>query len=332
MKKKRIAPVLAIILTAFMITVFVYGCSGGGGGGSTGTAPVPSATPSASPSPSPSPTAGWLSYLNNIRAVGGLPAVTENSSWTDGIYKHAIYMVKNDVIGHSEDPANPYYTPEGDTAAANCNLYASSSTSGNYENSIDSWLVGPFHGVGMLDPRLLQSAFADYSEADGGLQYGSGLDVLRGTGSLPSGVTFPIMWPGNGSTMPVDSYDGNESPDPLTSSPGYSAPTGPPIYLMLGTGGVTPNVTASSFKQGSTDLDHFTFDETNYTNPDGSAQSTGRAVLNSRDCIVLMPKDPLQAGQTYTVSITNDGSQYTWSFTVSNSPKSPMKFAPGIVK
>jgi len=38
----------------------------------------------------------WLSYVNYYRALGELPPVTENPTWSDGCWKHARYMVKND--------------------------------------------------------------------------------------------------------------------------------------------------------------------------------------------------------------------------------------------
>ena len=44
----------------------------------------------------------------------------------------------------------------------------------------------------------------------------------------------------------------------------------------------------------------------------------GRQILGSRDAIILMPQQPLVAGQTYTVSITSNGTTYTWSFTASS--------------
>ncbi|MBW1713559.1 MAG: hypothetical protein JRJ59_10465, partial [Deltaproteobacteria bacterium] len=46
-------------------------------------------------------------------------------------------------------------------------------------------------------------------------------------------------------------------------------------------------------------------------------QYLGRVVLDMRDAAVLIPRDPLIPGATYTVSITANGQPYTWSFTVS---------------
>jgi len=70
--------------------------------------------------------------------------------------------------------------------------------------------------------------------------------------------------------------------------------------------------------QGSTPLEHCVYDETSYTNPDGSDQSLGRSILDARDAIVLIPREPLTPGSSYTVSITVSGQTYAWSFTVSS--------------
>jgi hypothetical protein len=84
--------------------------------------------------------------------------------------------------------------------------------------------------------------------------------------------------------------------------------------LQIGSGEITPNVTDTSLKQGNTDLEHCVIDETNYINPISSTQNTGRWILNTRDAIIIMPKDPLEPDKTYSVSITSNGIPYQWSF------------------
>ena len=277
------------------------------------------ATPTPTPIETTPPPSDWLGYVNWLRSLGELPAVTENTSWSSGGWYHARYMVKNDYIGHSEDPSNLWYTAEGNSAAGSSDVMVSSSTSATDIYAIDLWMSGPFHGIGIIDPALSVSGFGSYREADGGWQMGACLDVFRGLGSIPPSVTFPEMWPRNGGIMPYTAFWGTESPDPLTSCPGYAAPSGPPIYLQIGAGDQTPNVTDHSFSQGGVSLDHCVFDETNYTNPDSYSQNLGRGVLNMRDAIILMPKNPLSPGDTYTISITNSGTTYSWSITVTAS-------------
>ena len=261
----------------------------------------------------------WLAYLNEFRALGGVAPLVENNDWSDGAWLHSRYMVKNDFIGHSEDPGNAWYTPEGDAAAQNGNVAVFSSASATDEMAIDLWMTGPFHAIGILDPQLQSTGFGSYREADGGWQTGATLDVNRGQGAVPAGTTFPLPFPQDNGQTWLTEYSGNEWPDPLTSCAGFSAPSGPPIMIQLGSGNVSPNVTASSFKKGNTTLNHCIFDETDYSNPDGNAQTIGRLVLNSRDAIVIIPQAPLQAG-TYTASVTVNGVTHSWTFTVVDPP------------
>jgi hypothetical protein len=273
--------------------------------------PLITPTPTQSVPPAP------LDYINAYRAMADLPPVTENTDWSIGDWLHSRYMVKNDVIEHTEDPGNPWYTPEGLEAAQSSNLVVSSSDSFSDEAAIDGWMVAPFHAIGILDPALLVIGYGSYREADGGWQTGAGLDVIRGLGSIPPSVTFPILWPGDGQIIALTSFPGNELPNPLTSCPGYTAPAGLPIYIQIGDGSQTPSVTASTFSQGATPLEHCTFDETNYANPDSDLQNLGQLILDGRDAIVFLPRNPLTPGVSYTVSITVNGETYTWTFTVS---------------
>jgi uncharacterized protein YkwD len=280
------------------------------------TQPTPTETettqPTITPTTEPAPDT-WLGYVNWLRGLSGLPSVTENTIWSDGCWKHSRYMVKNDVIGHSEDSNNEWYTEEGDQAARSGNVAVTSRTNYTYQNAIDMWMTGPFHAIGIIDPKLNQSAFGLYTEAVGRWQGGATLDVNRGRGSMPDGVTFPILFPGNGTEMPYTRYTGNESPDPLTSCPGYTAPSGPPIMMQLSD---TPDVTAYSINRDGQPLEACVFDETSYVNSNSSYQSLGRSALRMRHAVVLMPREPLTAG-TYFVSITSNGTAHTWSFTIS---------------
>ncbi len=307
----------------------------------TFTPATPTYTPTPGPSPTPAPTqdaflpvvmrdfeaappAGWLGYVNSLRSLGGLPALTQNTAWNDGCLLHARYMVKTDTIAHSEDSASPWYTDAGNTAAGNGNLMVSSDINATDESAFDMWMTGPFHGIGLIDPNLTQTGFGSYREDVGQWHMGACVDVWQGRTGASASQTYPIFWPGDGQVMPYTAFEGHELPDPLASC-GYTAPSGPPIYLMLGPGwSVTPNVTASSFKQGGTDLAHCVFDSTTYTNADSNLQQLGRNILAARDAVVLMPQAALTPGASYTVSITVNGHTYTWSFTVSSVSRRPM--------
>jgi len=62
-------------------------------------------------------------------------------------------------------------------------------------------------------------------------------------------------------------------------------------------------------------------DESRYVGPDGYQQQSGRAILDQRDAVIILPASPMQVGETYTVSIDVSGSNYTWSFRAVEPPQ-----------
>lgn len=285
---------------------------------------TPTLTPTATATVTPTVTLNsppWLQYVNQFRAQANLPALTESSDWSYGGGLHGRYMVKEVVISHTEDPTSPWYTDEGNAAGQNGNIAVSGYATAPDEYAIDIWMSGAFHAVAILDPQLQQTGFGSYREAvSTSWKMGATLDVKRGLGDVPPAVSFPVFFPQDGGFTWLTAYNGNEFPNPLASCPGYVAPSGPPILLQLGSGNLSPTVTDHSFSQGDTPLEHCIFNETTYTNPNINDQNSARIILNLRDAVVLMPRWPLSLGEAYTVSITADGSTYTWSFSVVSSP------------
>jgi uncharacterized protein YkwD len=264
--------------------------------------------------PNPPTSDNWLDRVNYLRSLANLPPVTNNSAWTQGEVEHSRYLVKNDQGGHVEDQNNPWYTTAGAEAGKSGNVFTSPTTQVQDVDFIDGWMTAPFHGLGIIDPQLTQVAYGSYREADGGIETGATLDVIRGI-NYNSSPQYPVMWPANGKTVPLREL-GPETPDPITGM-GDSYPAGLPIYLQLGSGNITPSVTSHSLTRGNTQIPHIVFDETNFqtgANEQGW-QSTAISILDSRDAVVMIPKDPLIAG-TYTASITSSGQNYTWSFNV----------------
>jgi hypothetical protein len=95
---------------------------------------------------------------------------------------------------------------------------------------------------------------------------------------------------------------------------------GPPIFLQIGSGSAVPVVSSSSFRSGTTELEHIVLTETNYRNSDSAAQSLGRAVLDGRDAVVLMPRTPLALGTRYDVEVICNGTTYAWWFVTLGPP------------
>ena len=282
---------------------------------------VLSATPASADTPPPIPaSANWQTTVNFYRAMAGLAGVGENTSWSTGGVNHSKYMAENDVITHAETMGNPYYTSDGDAAGQNGNValfFGFPTVSCPERTIVELWIAGPFHAVGIVDPKLVTSGFGRYISVDNnpGTRCGGTLDVLRGlTGTAPS---TPVFFPGNGTTTPLLSYTGNEQPDPLTSCPGYTAPSGPPILLQLP---APPGASTVTLKDNNVVVQNCSFDGNTYTNPNGGLQATGRAVLAGRNAIAIMPRSPLTSGHTYSVEVNVAGSLETgnalhsWSF------------------
>jgi hypothetical protein len=260
----------------------------------------------------------WLGYVNSYRALAGLSPLTEDPALSDGDAKHANYMVQNNVIQHSEDPGNPFYTSEGDAAARASNLFLGFGSSCFTDDRvpIDGWVSGPFHAMGVLRTTIVRTGFGTATTtANGTCRKGAALDVLRGTGSAPV-PSYPYEWPGNGTSVALLTIAQNESPDPLTGCPGYSNPPGLPVYAFFGG---TTNVTTHSFSSGGQPLEHCVYDGSSYTNPDGNSQTVGRQVLAGSNAVVLIPRAPLVDGTSYTASITSSGVTATWTFAASTS-------------
>ncbi len=274
------------------------------------------------------PADNWLSYLNWYRSLAGLPALTENESHSYGCTLHAIYMAKNNVLQRPEDPNNEWYTAEGHEAGLNSNVFVSNKVSDSFKIAMDQWMEGPFTAVGILDPELTTVGYGEHHEEnpDQYTQSAAALDVIRGlTGSNGPGPT-PVFWPGNGATTPIGIYEeGRDYPSPLSSCPGYEGlkATGAALIIQTGFGRTDlPEVTDSSIVNSKgVSLEHCIFDEGTYVNSNQDLQDYGRAVLSFRDAIVIIPKLPLERGETYSVSVTINGQVYSWSFSVSETAR-----------
>ena len=253
----------------------------------------------------PAASTGWLDRLNSWRTSVGLSSLTENTTWSAGDYNHAAYMVKNDLVTHYETVGTPNYTSAGDTAAKNSNIYVSSSTSTTDVQAIDWWMQAPFHAMGLMDPRLTSTGFGSYRQYKSGWEMGAAVDVLRGNSF--AGGKYPVYFPGDGSTEPLTTYEGNEFPNPLSACTTYTAPTGLPVFIEVGGNVATTVGPVHTFTGNGVALSHCVIDSNN---------AAVGANLKSRGGVILVPKAPLKSGVKYVVSMTVNGKPYTWSFTV----------------
>ncbi len=266
------------------------------------------------------PAESWLTYLNHFRTMGGLTPLQNSPALSSGSLLHSRYIVLNDTpIAHSQSSSNPLYTPEGNQAAKNSNLFTTTQIEADYSWAINFWISAPFHLTPIIDPGLETVGFGSFNAPNGTFHMAAVLDVISEQG-IGSGATFPIYFPGDGATTWVVRHSLFEWPDPLASCPGYQRPTGSPIVLQLGDGSTTPRVTSHSLAENGRVVESCLFAESSYSNPDSYAQATGRKILDERDAIVIMPRSPLLGNSTYTATILANGQTYTWSFSTGNSP------------
>jgi outer membrane biosynthesis protein TonB len=290
--------------------------------------PAPTETPTPPPTETPPPTPTvvaeirpeWLDRLNLIRSMANLPEVSELDPLNQGSSRHSQYMVVNDKpVAHSEDPNNPLFSPDGNRAAANGNIFATQMIEANYVWSMNFWISAPFHLLALIDPTLHTVGYGDHNEEVGTFQMASVID-LRSATREPNDATYPVFFPGDGSQTWVTRFSLYEWPNPYASCPGYSSPTGPAIILQLGDGSKTPKVTSHIIAKGDQPLESCIFDETSYFNSNAYQQLVGRQILDLQDAIVIIPRNPLPINETYNVRVSTTEGTYNWSFSTIRRP------------
>lgn len=287
----------------------------------------PTPEPTITPTPLPEPTVdqpGWLIYLNYFRHLAGLPDLIENQDYSFGGSSHTRYMINTSQLTHFEREESEWFSTEGDTAARKSNLAASQVATAPDEWAIEYWISAPFHLIPIIDPKLQEVGFGVQRSTGNTYNMTAALDVLRGVRRNSSPVAYPILFPQDGGETWVIRHSLFEYPNPKTSCagyPNYPEPVGAPIVVQIGGGSEKPRVSAHSIKANGIDVPHCLFDETSYVNPDETQQRIGRQILDSRDAIVLMPRNPLVPGTEYEVQVVVNGQAIEWRFTAVNKPK-----------
>jgi hypothetical protein len=261
----------------------------------------------------------WLGEINRYRVAAGLAPVTDNPAWSQGLQNHLTYL-RFTPAGyftgeyqnrHTENPASPYYTPEGDAEGRRSNLAFGGSTPVGY---IDQWLAAPFHAIGMLRPGLRQVAFAS---APGH----AGLDVLGGYSYQAR--TEPVLFPGPGMTTNLRTY-GGENPSPLETCGWQETMAGSyglPLIAMLPSTpapGITASVrNASGATRSTGDGSLCVVNEHTYRSSDPVYGPTGASILRGDRAVLLISRSAYEPG-TYTATIQQPGAApIQWTFSVS---------------
>jgi pSer/pThr/pTyr-binding forkhead associated (FHA) protein len=277
----------------------------------------------------------WLVTLNSYRKQCGLTPVIEDPELSKGDGAHVRYLLSNygDAIRsgqapglemHQEHEGSPGYSTEGFTAGRRSDIdYVY--LRGRKMKLMDSfavigWISTPFHRLPLLNPSLHRVGYA--MVCDKGLCLAA-LDVRGGadTGMLNQPYQHPIEFPPDGATTDMRTFL-KETPDPLSSCPGYAPPTGLAITLTLGSfvpvklESFAIDVTSRDGKKSR--VDACGFDANSYSNPDPAEQAVARSGMRGYSSVVVIPRRPLERGATYHVDIGAIGRHYAWNFTVAN--------------
>ena len=327
-RRTAIAGALSVALVALAASAYHFRFHRGFFSASA-TRPLSATGSAAAQSQQPSDGAGWLARLNAYRAAAKLAPVEDDPALSSGDADHARYLVANQAgaiesgrIGpamHAEEPGKPFFTRAGLKAAELSDVDADFSSPPVVPPSgwaIDNWMTGPFHRMWLLNPALKSVGYGQFCRRG---VCAAALNVQSGIDHADPVSGAPVMYPPDGGTVADGTFgaDEGEWPDPLAPCAGYATPTGIPITLQLGLN--APAVLEKySLERNGTRVEACGFDASSYRNSDPTSVSRAREGLHHFGAVVIVPREPLVAGATYTVRATVSGRRYRWSFRAAN--------------
>src|SRR6266849_2633641 len=101
----------------------------------------------------------WLQRVNQYRGLARLASVSENTSLDPDEVAYAQHMVTTDTVAHDTSPAGQ-----------NSDLAGTSSPTATDQSFVDMWMSGPFHALGIIDPRLVTTAYGSAHDNVGAVQ------------------------------------------------------------------------------------------------------------------------------------------------------------------
>jgi hypothetical protein len=176
-------------------------------------------------------------------------------------------------------------------------------------------MAAPFHAIGFLREGLRKVGWASGYNSNTGF-YDTGADVLD---ALKMRRTKIISFPGNGSYVRLDSFEG-ESPDPREAcGSNYKSFTGLPIWVSLLTRPphqmsaqlVTPSGEVLSSRDRLCIVNEYTMKSS-----DPVYGPAGKAIVRNDHMVLVIPKEPLAPGLQKVSLTLGRKAKISWSFTV----------------
>ncbi|NOU93687.1 S-layer protein [Paenibacillus sp. LMG 31456] len=256
-----------------------------------------------------------LAVINDYRVLHGLPSVKYNEQLSASATAHASYLDINKIKQsqtsqdslHSEDPSKDAYI--GTTPLERAAYFGYTKAvgedaayiSGTDDEAIDALFDAPYHRNPFLNPYIREvgvGKIGNYTIIEFGLEPDAGPQL--------------VVSPTEGDRYVPTSFDGNESPDPLSIHPNEVFPIGYPIMAQYYGSSVDKVKLLSSELLDSKKQPV----ETLVNTPDNDKNLT--------NAVIIMPRKPLQADSSYHVKLKlqvtkKDGSIVTedkeWDFT-----------------
>lgn len=270
--------------------------------------------------------APWLAEVNRWRTEAGVQPVGENDFLDLSTAYHARYLVEHgprtrqafleyentlDAAAHTEDSTSPYFTQDGYEAA----LRGDIAWDRNPIADVDGLVEAPFHRVSILAPWVRVAGYGAYGK------WPMRAATLEMRGATSVGLAKVVLFPPDGSTV-TGIMRGNEWPSPLAACPGYKLPIGTPITVQMGAF-VKVDLKSYSITDESTGraVQACGFDALTYP------IQHGQLVLMNYGAVVVVPRDPLVPGHTYSVHVQTLRHTFDWTFNVKRTNQSLLSAA-----
>jgi hypothetical protein len=239
-----------------------------------------------------------------------------------------------------EDKGKPFFTDDGASAGRNAVVLTASEINLSGADFVDLLMTMPFSGLIPMVPQFSVAGLGAYCEPGQcaivivyrfALEKAVRIALYDGPASdrfwnprlglipMETGrLRTPVEFPPDGATVNLQSFAGEDYPDPLSSCPGYKGPTGTPISIQLGQGyGPDDNLEVSSVfvTHDGAEIETCLITAASYIGRDSSQTQAAKTGLASIGAAVILPREPLAAGQ-YKVALKEADKLYQWSFTV----------------
>jgi hypothetical protein len=260
------------------------------------------------------PNSSALQSVNYFRAMAGLPAVKENTTWSAADRNHSTWMLYNG-IAHYESPGTAFYSASGDEAGKTGNVAVSSNVNATARSHVELWMTGPFHAIGILRYNLTTVGFGMATSTTSPKWHSAAtLDVIHGLAQGTTRPSTPILWPGNGTTTSLTRFR-VETPNPLTycGSSWVAKGAGLPVLAMMPE--PVTSVKSATITGPTGPLTTCALWGNKTPAADDGGWATAKVLLSGDNAVTVLPSTELVPG-TYTVQIVTQARTVRWSFTV----------------